>query len=329
MHPQELYIKFPLGLSWSNPEVHIEKVTVGDIEIHTVGVVSHASDFGEVWGSAAGLKASPVERAYFELLERIAIVEAESGQTDLGTINASGEAKDTVSYDKIFPESTAPSEWIFSRSNGVAIGRTISSAQLRSACELIERHRVLNMWYKKKAPKPYPDSCDINESKFYDTYTFHKYDFGYVKVGDNPVFVVGVLGVPKNPAWPEVMGFGSYSSFEYALKKAFEECIQRIGFLWGEEYSDFDKIIFSPSPLYHQEVYLSGHGRRLLATWLSGNASLNDSGDEFDITWADLTPERWRGKLHVLRAISGEAIPLIFGRWNPSSLDEMMIHPIA
>src|SRR5690606_37386684 len=105
-----------------------------------------AAGGGDVAGSAAGLGAFPVRRAYFELLERSAVLDAiATPRVAYPVLDARGAPTAECARDRVFPE-VHDSSWAYSKSNGVAVGPDWPSACRAARAELFERHAVLGAW---------------------------------------------------------------------------------------------------------------------------------------------------------------------------------------
>ena len=73
-------------------------------------------------GSAADWESPPAMRARFELLERIALLEASrSTVTSFAVRAADGRHLGQLPREDVFPLSDEPTRWIYARSSGVAL----------------------------------------------------------------------------------------------------------------------------------------------------------------------------------------------------------------
>jgi hypothetical protein len=70
-----LKMAFPLAQRWAQVDNFFETIDADGLHLHSVGLVARSEAGVEAIGSAAGTDAPPVIRAYFELLERTAILD--------------------------------------------------------------------------------------------------------------------------------------------------------------------------------------------------------------------------------------------------------------
>jgi hypothetical protein len=148
------------------------------------------------------------------------------------------------------------------------------------------------------------------------------------------VEVAGVFAFPKRDMVPLAFGTAASSTLAEAVARAWQECVQRLAFLWGEAIPT-DVPQFEPTPSYHQDLYLCPrmHGR--LRAWLEGghqkDVSCEASAPPGDNPFADLTPEHLRGKISVVKALPLSELQLAFGRHCPGiepRLQRGSVHPI-
>jgi hypothetical protein len=148
----------------------------------------------------------------------------------------------------------------------------------------------------------------------------------------------GVFGFPRRGG-PLVYGFGARSTLDDAVAVASGECLQRLGFLFGEAIPDAVPAP-SPTPDFHQEYYLFPAHHGTLRGWLRGEheryrGCLNGSyaPPPGEPLYADLTPPGLEGRLCVARAIPNGHLPLAFGVGLPvlsqPAPAELAVHPIA
>src|SRR5690606_33173154 len=177
-----------------------------------VGLVS-ANDRGEdVTGSAAEAQTYPYRRAYFELVERAALLDALHERPDTFALwdayeNHVGEC----SADTAFPLAPAEAEWVYARSNGVAAGPDWQNACRSARAELIERHRVLSAWYGFSVPAALDSQRAEVLEHLATRYRFEAYEFFDVPnaVATDELCVVGIYGFPSSPADPLLYGLGA------------------------------------------------------------------------------------------------------------------------
>lgn len=336
---RDLQREFPLGPRWADPAVVEASVEVSGIEIKLAGISLEFAPGQLVTGSAGQLDGSPLPRAYFEFLERTAVVEAmEVPELELNLRTAEGMASETFASRELFPSSPAGASWVYARSNGVATGRTWAEACGAAELELAERDRLLRSWYGQIAPirLPLPDS-DL-DSRLQGLYELESYAFEDRNGGATPA-VVGVFGFPRRPDVPRVCGFGAHGELPEARALAWRECVQQLGFLWDEPVPDaLPRLTLSAQ--YHLDVYLHPSNHRPLREWLAGGhlrrpCVLRDpsQGLHGQRLFADLTPERLRGRAWVVKALPTAELPLTFGHGHPALVGpvppDLQVHPIA
>jgi len=338
--------ELPLGDSWSVPEVFTESVRIGGLTLHLVGLTSKNEEGFVIQTSAADLKELPWNRAYYELLERISIIEAESKSTFQDTAFASflinGEDGGVLVGNRVFPEDYLPYRKL-SKSNGVACHTNARKARMSAWLELVERDSILQSWDGYLKPRQYEGGDSEIADRLKDIYRIAHFLFSDANSSEGELIpvVAGSFLFPLLPENPLVFGFGSETSPALAVNKATGECLQRLGFLYGE--APVREIpIFSPTPSYHQDVFLHPEALPEIQSWLAGGRQQKTTyarpptENSQVITYADLTPNRFRGKIFVFRAISEFLRPLSFGISQSGVLPAHLlqapwrkIHPIA
>ncbi len=305
---------FPLPDGWS-PGDHVEDVVEADgLVLHRAGI-SARSTAGEALGSAADWRTSPVTRATFELLERIAIL----------------EARDSV------PPSNDPQRWAYSRSNGVALHVDWASACRGAERELAERDRVLRAWLGEIDPTRVP--FDIGATPLARTSSYEWLAFAFPADAWTfapDVHVAGLFGFPRVDGAPLVAGYGARESPSEALEAALSESLQALAFLWGEPIPDRLPDP-GPTPMAHLETFQYPGMHAVLREWLGGahrrfgRERASERRARGAVRFIDLTPRWLAGRMHVARAVCDSAIPLAFGE-SPAFSHlprEMRLHPIA
>ncbi len=310
----------------------VDDAKIDGATIHLAGVAVDVD--GEcVTGSAASTVEVPVERAYLELLERLAVLEAiERAPSRFVLVDETGTPTGIAPFGKVFPTSPTPDEWRWARSNGVAVGPSFGFAANRARLELIERDRVLRSWYGELLPQ----SADVEPGLFPVALREH-YDVRASAFGNSEGGVVcGVFALPKGGA-PLSFGFSARPTRREAVASAALECLQRIGFLFGEASSDRAPDA-APTPDFHQDYFLASDGNRRVEQWLAGNHQglhvfATERARNPRRGYVDLTPDWFRSGLSAVRAIPEDEIPLWFGASHPlvdgAHLSDISVHPIA
>jgi hypothetical protein len=329
----------PLAPCWSEPECFSDVATVGRRRIRLVGLVARSARGAEVTGSAAALDASPVSRAHCELLERATLVDAlASHRPRYELLSDTGKVVGSCSAALAFPQSPAGASWSYARSNGVAAGRDWRSACRAARLELTERDRVLRSWYGETCPLPM-EARGSTLAGLAEHYRIVRYAFpaGHAEQQAG-IHVVGVFAFPKRATIAFAYGLGASSRRAAALAKAELECLQGIGFLWGEAVPE-QLPVASCTPSFHQEYYLVPETHAKLEAWLGGAHTRSGSALEARARsqsapcFVDLTPEHLRGRLAIAKAIPAGQVALTFGLghpWQKSPLPaDLAVHPIA
>ncbi|MBN1612113.1 MAG: YcaO-like family protein [Polyangiaceae bacterium] len=331
--------EYPLSERWTRPSLCQHVARVAGIDIHLVGLTTVDASGQGVTGSAGSLEGMPLDRAYFELMERTSIVEALAGEEErLAVFNARGERDGTAPRRVVFSQSCEERRFVYARSNGVALGRDWESAARRAELELIERDGVLRSWYGGEAPNRVrlpqqlvPDSLD-------ELYVFEAYVVPERRDSGKDVEVTALFGFPRVPDAPLVYGFGAREDQCQSLVVAAGECLQRLGFLWGERLPAGPPT-FAPTPDYHQEFYLYPPNHARIRDWLGGGHEAfrglvrETTAESSARRFVDLTPPALRSKVVVVKALPADELLLTFGQGHPALRapppEQLAIHPIA
>jgi hypothetical protein len=278
-----------------------------------------------------------VARAYYELLERTSVLEAlECGVDDYLVRDHEGRAVGKVGRNDVFPRSPEEATLVYSRSNGVAVASSWPAACRAAALELVERDRVLRSWYGALRPRAVPLGVWQPPTRLWDAYELEAHAFDGVDAACS-VAVRGVFAFPRRPDAPLTYGFAAGATEQQALGAAMRECLQRLAFLWGEPLPA-EPPAFAPTAEYHQEFFLQRSMHEHIRRWLAGRLvdrtpDLGRPAKAFPDRFVDLTPPALAGRTHVVRALPGDELPLVFGRGHPKVSGvlpaELAIHPIA
>jgi hypothetical protein len=343
---------------WSIPENVEDVVVVEGLSIRRAGVASVAPDGEEVTGSAAALEraaskrvrpapdtpspTSPASRAWFELLERVSIVEAmRSGRDRYELRTDDGELVRIEGRLAVFPESDEPSRWRHARSNGVAVHVDWQSACQRALWELAERDRVLASWYGHVRPERI-DGAPVGLGRVTSSYDWSAWAFPQEDDGSfsRGIEVVGVFGFPTKADLPLALGFAARPRRQAALEDATREAIQLLGFLWGEP-SPVASAETAPTAMGHLDFYQVRENHGLLRSWLAGEhlsyAAVDRRGQTpterlgHDVLYVELTPAWLGGSLRVAKAVCPATRPLVFGEspFGEHLPKQRRIHPVS
>lgn len=287
---------FLVPQEWNEIEVFLDQVKIENLDFQMLGFAAQKDEKKFATGSAAACKgfdqALP-ERAYFEFLERISLVDS-----------------------KVDEEKTG-SEFCYSKSNGVAIHTHLDLAKNAACEELLERDAILRLWYAKQAPLPCVDlPFEIQNAMkgLQSTYEFKLYCFPSALALGAKRFVTASFGFPKIAGANLCYGFGCGATLHESFRKSFRENLQCLAFLWGEGFDE--QPTFAPSASYHQAYFATRKGQAELKAWLNSpnlaNEKIEAAVPEFH--FVDLTPTHLVGKAHVIKAQENTALPLVFGK---------------
>lgn len=314
--------KYGFVPGWRISEEVLHKVTVGHQDIFLSGLVGVSKSGKSIFGSAGSTVDYPIDRAFFELVERIATIESsgnESPRNGLGRI-----------IDLDFKDLPAlGNEAAYSKSNGVALGKSFEEAAQKAYLELVERDDILRAWYGASKPRI------INKKPSTLSEIQGEYQVIAVDFTNDPAegFTIGAFGFPKNRKRPLIYGFGCSQNVERAFEKSQQEALQRLGFLWDEELPQ--AVDFSPTAGFHQDFFLMPEKVEVIRRWIfEGHSDQGlDVPHESNTHYLDLTPPKGINGLYVVKAVSNSKIPLVFGEWNPvvsrRSDRNLIYHPIA
>jgi hypothetical protein len=320
--------KFMLPRGCALSDTLLQRVTLGGLELYMVGLVGSVPGGSGVIGAAADRQGFPVERAFFELIERVSLWVARMADKPLRVRDQAGALVQKVPALNVFPSDAAPARIRASLSNGVALQRSWSAACDAARCELVERDRVLRSFRGEFAPVALPVPDRELARALRKLYDLEAYAFapGEQRVEHS---VAGLFLFPRQPSYPLAYGFGAALDGTAALKRATNEALQRLAFLWDEALPT-EPPLAAPTPDYHQEYYLYPPHHAQLRDWLAGRTRLARArtARSFDgeaVWYADLTPPALRTELCVVRASSPRAQALLFGRAPRSKAP---VHPV-
>ncbi len=153
-----------------------------------------------VTGAAAGAT-EPLQRAFFELLERTCIIEAETGPSSVfPLLNLEGTPKGEITRTELFPVNPFPERWRFSKSNGVAAHTSWPLACEAARLELIERDRILRSWYGEFMPSAANEflTPELIPASLRAHYEFQLFRFAHPLEKNPQTHVFALFGFPKD-----------------------------------------------------------------------------------------------------------------------------------
>lgn len=290
--------------NWKLIDQYADKILVDQFSISLAGFACE-NDQGIVLSGSAGGNDHIKDRAFYELLERLSIFEFHhlSNEELLALKDQNGINLCVQTKKELIPQSEN-SNWRFAISNGVAIHQDFEKASNHAMRELLERDAILASWYGLTSPKKVACSNQV----FPKSYHLEFYQFETL----NGYYSAMCLARPLVESAPLLYGFSCASSFEIACNKAQEELIQRIGFLFNEVGET--ELRFEPTALFLQEYYLRKENHHKIYDWLEGkHGAIGRASRDATICFIDLTPQSLEN-LTVVKALSDETIPLIFGQ---------------
>lgn len=314
-------------------DTFVQATKVGGLSLYMVGLVAAAPDGSSVTGAAADEHGFPVDRAFFELVERLSIFVARSRSDALPVCDARGNKRATRAASRVFPIDAHPESLRTSLSNGVALHASWPLACEAALCELVERDRVLRSFAGEYVPRSLALEDDTLARALAAEYALEAYELGPNRKKLARV-AIGLFLFPRRPVLPLVYGFGAARDRAGALASARREALQRLAFLWGEELPSTPPTA-APTPDYHQEFYLYPAHHAHLRDWLAGgrmraraNAKAAPPFDLQPALFVDLSPPGVRGELAVAKALSSRARVLRFGV-KQASKRARPPHPVA
>jgi hypothetical protein len=313
---EELQQRFPLPPGWTFQESFMQEASIGSLTLFMVGLVAASGDRNAL-GSSTQADGYPVNRAYFELLERISIYEANQPDRVLEVRDLQGNVLAQRSAARVFANNLS-AQLRLSLSNGVALHSSWQAACTSALHELIERDRILRSFAGEFAPvrlqAPNTELARATAEQFETV----AYEIGQRHPAPQHRTALWFM-MPQQIELPITYGFGTSESLADALARAEREAMQRLAFLWGEELPS-EQVQPSPTPDFHQEFYLYPPNHARLTEWLAGQIKPRHAMQRklplFDgcpVTFIDLTPATLRGKLAVAKAVSPSARQLRFG----------------
>ncbi|SMF73214.1 YcaO-like family protein [Pseudobacteriovorax antillogorgiicola] len=318
---------------WEIEPVFSQVITIEKLNIDAYGVIGRHSLYGEAYGSSADIGIGiGVDKAWYEFLERACTLERiypDKLEQEASKCRNSGLFCDQ--YEGA----------VLSKSNGVAIHKTIEEAQYAAALELIERHSILESWCGNAPPPKRVERNLTYGPEISKTYNHSIYSFASMNHDSiGSIDVAMVVLTPLRKESPFCYGFGAGGDLDQAITKAESEALQRLAFLWEEDIPQTSPTNIEASASFHQEFYLCPENWTHFEAWLKGHfmvvdRSLIPPSRLSHIEFANITtPSASELGYYVVKAISDELQPLFFGKppqtapWSNIQA-EQTIHPIA
>lgn len=334
---RELVDRYPLGVGWSEPDPTLETFSVGGCDVQLVGLCAQGAGGEVVTAGAADIGPRAMDRCYFELVERVAILGAVAGALGDGLAlrDRTGRKRGELSLASVLRRDALEDRQRFSLSNGVAAHASFELACRGAWLEGVERDRVLRSWFGVAPPPRRIQRSPSLLAPLSDRYALECYRFDDPADPDAHVVVCGVFLFPVCDMYPPAWGFGAGTSISDAAERAAIECVQRLGFLQGE-LSLAEPPAFSATPDFHLDFYLHAPHRERLLRWLGGarreGALATSARARGVVHFADLTPPHLDGRVSVVKGVDPGRMPLVFGEghpWITGAPDDALVHPIA
>lgn len=322
---------------WKIDEAVQNHVTIEGLTLSFCGIQATHPTFGAIVGSATEVFGDPWDRAWYELVERISIVEAiKATPSQFITRDITGKSIGMLPFQQVFP-SPPPGEektWQPAKSNGIAIEQSWEKAATKAVWELAERHLILETWLGIRQPQAIDSPSIKHVHALKNIFDVQCISFGSVHANASEIHSCGVFLFPKSEQVPLIFGFGAAPEQAWALAKAEAEALQRLSFLWGETIpTELPEL--APNALYHQEYFLVPAMLPLVKKWLNGkflNSNTKKPEEVLSVQFVDLSSYAPNG-LYLARAIAHNSLPVMFGRYREKEFktleEERVIHPIA
>lgn len=334
---KQLASKYPLPNDYELQDPFVDHLRLGPLELGMAGLIAMDLRSGqETIGAAAGPGDVPIQRAYFELLERTYTLHARDQGRRFVEVDEHGRAIGELDHHAVFGDEGAIAPHATrSFTNGVALHRSPVAACRNARSELIERDQLLRAWY---------GFCDVTavrvpEGSFYDWAQEH-YDVRACRFGGDVspwAYSAGILAYPYRATQaPLLFASGGGQSLQEALARSERELLQRLAFLWGE---DIPREAPTPTSTvdYHQAYHLVPRNHGFLQSFFGlGHRRFCEQApppqlQAHSIRFADLRTPGFPESLCLVRAISSDALPVLFGHDQltaqlPAALQ---VHPIS
>ncbi|MCG8671274.1 MAG: YcaO-like family protein [Pseudomonadales bacterium] len=323
-----------------------ESLSIHKLNIQLCGIAAKNKSGNLATGSSAALEQMEVSRANFELLERMVICDVLNGSRQhrlplLDNLNNNGPR--TITVDEAFPQSSNPSQYQWSKSNGIALHTSVPMACQAAGLELIERDQILASWFGLSRPAVVNSILieDISES-FSAHYKIKcaRLSEDNVTLFDRKVFVFGIFLIPEQNTHLPFFGYGAAFTQDAAILKCKSELLQQVGFL-AESKPTLEPVEVSPVPEYHLAYFSNPEHFDQIFHWLNGDyykpncrrLFTQTPKIEYAVLPVGCEKAATNDQVFVVKAFSKELIPLIFGQYDYSNYlithRHWQTHPIA
>lgn len=308
---------------WRVRERHYDTVRVDGIEVHRAALEACDDAGRSATGAAASSGRDARARAYFELAERIGILEAAGSKSSfVARASTTGEKGGTIAFEEVFPASGA-SEWQFSRSSGVALGRTLEDACARARAELVERDACLRSWYGGAPPRRLLDPLPPR-TQSYDWWVGELDAAAWAR----DLCVVVAFAFPEHERLPLLRGFAARKTRGQATRHAFDECLQSLAFISAEEIPSRPPPV-AANPIAHLDYFLYPPHHKRVRAWLEGKRARAErpAGQPGPLQFAELSEPT--SEFRIVKALRAEALRLHFGEGPLDVGSDSRLHPFA
>ena len=328
--------------NWEVSDSFVGEVDILGRKISLSGIEATSNEGIAVVGSAASISKSPFDRSFYELIERITIIEGlKKGPHSIFPLrDLKGNLIREVDGEKTFgvDSFTKNDSYQLSKSNGIALHDSWEDACYSAGAELVERHHILASWFGQTNVEKLDFKPDRDLSFLESHYNIDCYKLGESKVTTFSESMVTAMVYLKPKAEysdkiPCVYSFSCKSDLADALTGATKEILQRIGFLWNEDLPN-NPIEMMPNAHFHGDFYLVKENQKYLDMWLANSFFKGDSSfaeREIRLEFIDIS-DSTVSEYKVAKAISKDTIDLYFGYYDKGPYaegkKEQRVHPI-
>lgn len=232
-----------------------------------------------------------------------------------------------------YPINKFESSW-HPTTNGVAVAKTIEDAKLASYHEYLERHCIMNFWYRG-TPSYLIDSYAIDNAALQENFFLDQLGYSTVSIEISEMqttTVVLTFAVNRAGQFPYLVCSAATSpEIDIAVRKSFQEVIQTLIACASqhEEFSIWKNRGGRVESLNHRMYYFADPDRsnshsQILKEIVAKSIRTKDRPFTINNLWrqeitssghacsfVDLTPDDWNGLLSCVRCISSTMTPLV------------------